>query len=111
MTLRESLGEDVQRIYEQVDALLDKEDGILAFFDGHRVITYGQGFGISASQLEFISVEFERALRNGVGQQPSTLAKKRRTDERTQGVGSRDDLSGDHHRAADHVLQLARKIA
>ncbi len=30
MTLRESLGGDVQRIYEQVNALLDSEDGVMA---------------------------------------------------------------------------------
>ena len=55
MTLRESLGGDVQRIHELVDALLDKEDGILALFDGGRVVSYAQGFGASASQLEFLS--------------------------------------------------------
>ena len=44
MTLRESLGGDVQRIHALVDALLDKEDAILALFDGARVvITRGHG--------------------------------------------------------------------
>lgn len=70
MTLRESLGDDVQRIHEQVDALLDREDGILALFDGGRVVSYAQGFGVSASQLELLSVELERALRNVVGDRP-----------------------------------------
>ena len=44
MTLRESLGGDVKRLYEQVDALLDSED----------------------------SVELERAVRNVVGREPAT---------------------------------------
>jgi hypothetical protein len=70
MTLRESLGDDVRRIHEHVDALLDREDGILALFDGDRVVTYAHGFGVSASQLEFISVDLERGLRNAVGRQP-----------------------------------------
>ena len=40
MTLRESLGGDVRRIHELVDALLDREDGILALFDGARVVSF-----------------------------------------------------------------------
>ena len=51
MTLRESLGGDVQRVHDLVDALLDREDGILALFDGGRVVSFAQGFGVSASQL------------------------------------------------------------
>jgi hypothetical protein len=39
MTLREYLGGDVQRVYEQVDALLDREDGLLMLFDGGRMVT------------------------------------------------------------------------
>jgi hypothetical protein len=67
MTLRESLGGDVRRIYEQLDALLDSEDGVVALFDGGRVVTYAHGFGASASQLEFLGVELERALHTVVG--------------------------------------------
>jgi hypothetical protein len=59
MTLRESLGGDVRRIHELVDALLDREDGILALFDGARVVSVAQGFGVSASQLELLGVELE----------------------------------------------------
>lgn len=69
MTLRESLGGDVQRVYEQVDALLDREDGLLVLFDGARMVTYTQGLGVSPCQLELLSVELERAMRNiGGGQ-------------------------------------------
>jgi hypothetical protein len=111
MTLRQSLGGDVRRIHEQLDALLDKEDGILAFFDGGRVVTYAQGFGISASQLELLCVELERALRNGVGRQPTSSTSKRRNRERNQGVRNRDGVNRDHRGPADRVLRLASKTA
>ena len=111
MTLRESLGGDVQRIHELVDALLDKEDGILALFDGGRVVSYAQGFGVSASQLEFLTVELERALRNVVGAQPATGARKRRNRERHQGARRVDGGDGNCGGAVDGVLRLARQVA
>ena len=111
MTLRESFGGDVERIHEQVDALLDRQDGVLILFDGDRVVTYGEGFGISASQLEFLSVELERALRNGVGQRATQHANKRRNRERNQGVRDSDRIGRDRHDPVGHVLQLASKIA
>ena len=76
MTLRESLGGDVQHIHERVDALLDREDAVLVLFDGGRVVTYAEGFGVSASQLELLGVELERALRNVVGRQAAKAAEK-----------------------------------
>jgi hypothetical protein len=76
MTLRESLGGDAQRIHELVDALLDREDGVLALFDGARVVSFAQGFGVSASQLELLSVELERALRDVIGQRKSEFSNK-----------------------------------
>ena len=45
MTLRESLGGDVQRIHDSVDALLNSDDGLLVLFDGRRMVSYTQGFG------------------------------------------------------------------
>jgi hypothetical protein len=71
MTLRESLDGDGQRIYEQIDALLDGEDGLLVLFDGARMVSYAQGFGVSPCQLELLSVEIERAVRNVVAGQPN----------------------------------------
>ena len=111
MTLRESLGGDVQRIHELVDALLDREDGILALFDGGRVVSFAQGFGVSASQLEFLSVELERALRNVVGTQPTSGTRRRRTHEGNQGAVRSDRVDGHGRGPADDVLQLARKVA
>jgi hypothetical protein len=111
MTLRESLGDDVQRIHELVDALLDKEDGILALFDGGRVVTYANGFGVSASQLEFLGVEVERALRRAVGQQPPNSATRRRNHESNKRSRRADPVDGDSRSAVDNVLRLASKVA
>ena len=111
MTLREALGDDVRRIHEQVDALLDKEDGILALFDGARVVSYAQGFGASASQLELLGVDLERALRNLVGGQPANKQKKGRNHERTQGPRRGDGRDGGDRNPADGVLRLASKVA
>jgi hypothetical protein len=111
MTLRESLGGDVQRIHEQVDALLDREDGILALFDGDRVVTYAQGFGVSASQLELLGVELERALRTAVGSPPTNSVTRRSNRERNQRFRRGDRIDGDSRSAVDGVLRLASTTA
>lgn len=110
MTLRQALGGDVRRIYEQVDALLDSEDGILALFDGRRVVSYSHGFGVSASQLEFLGVELERALRSAVGR-PTPNINRRRNHEGIQGPRHRSGVDGYRRNAADDVFQLARRLA
>ena len=95
MTLRKSGGGDAQRIHEQVDELLDGEDGVLVLFDGRRVVTYAEGFGLSASQLELLSVEVERALRRVAGRQPAQRASRRRNrDARGPRAGDRVDGNG-----------------
>jgi hypothetical protein len=111
MTLRESVGPDVHRIYELVDALLDRDDGVLVIFDGDRVCTYANGFDLSASQLELLGVELERALRSAVGRQPSTTKTKRRRHDVDQGDRTGDRVDGDGDAAAGRVLRLASKIA
>jgi hypothetical protein len=63
VTLRQRLGPDVQRIYEQVDDLLDSEDPILILADAHRAIHYARGFGLSACQHELLAVEIDRSIR------------------------------------------------
>ena len=108
MTLRESLGGDVQRIHELVDALLDREDAVLALFDGRRVVSFAQGFGVSASQLELLNVELERTLRNTVGL-PAMPARRNR--DRHQGNRDSDRVNGRVGRPADGVLRLASKVA
>jgi hypothetical protein len=110
MTLRQALGGDVQRIFAQVDALLDREDGILALFDGGRVVSYGHGFGVSASQLELLGVELERALRAAVGQR-TKIRNRRGSDEGTPRSRPRSGIDGCRRTGPDDVFQLARKIA
>jgi hypothetical protein len=39
MTLRGVFGGDVQRIQEQFDDLLDREDGLIVLFDGSRMVS------------------------------------------------------------------------
>ena len=63
MTLRQGLGAGVQRIYEQIDDLLDSEDAIIILADGHRAIHYARGFGLSACHHELLAVQVERAIR------------------------------------------------
>ena len=84
MTIRESLGRDARRVHEQVDALLDREDGLLLLFDGDRMVSYTQGFGVSPDQLELLSVELERAVRTVVDGQPTTNRRDRRNGETSE---------------------------
>jgi hypothetical protein len=64
VTLRQRLGPDVQRIYEQVNRLLDSEDAIIILADGHRAIHYARGFGLSGCQHELLAVQMERSIRS-----------------------------------------------
>jgi hypothetical protein len=111
MTLREMLGDDVRRIHEQVDALLDREDAILALFNGDRVVSYALGFGASASQLEFLSVDLERALNNLVGRRPTNGKGRRRHRDGNQSSRSSAGVNGDGYGPIDRVLRLANKTA
>jgi hypothetical protein len=111
MTLRQTLGADIHRVYEQLEALLDKEDGVVTFFDGERVVTYTQGFALSASQLELLGVELERTLRNGVGRQAAGGANKRRNHEGNQRARDGDRVDRHGGGAVERVFRLARKSA
>ena len=62
MSLRKAFGGDVARIHELVDQLLDSPDGVLVLIDAQRTVSYGEGFGLSACQLELMAIEFERTL-------------------------------------------------
>jgi hypothetical protein len=110
MTLRESLGEDVRRIHELVDALLDREDAILALCDGARVVSFANGFGASASQLELLSVELEYALRSVVGP-PASGENRRRNHARNQRCPRAGSDDRNSRGGVNGVLRLAGKIA
>ena len=89
MTLREFLRGDVQRVYEQVDAVLDSQDGLLVLFDGDRMVSYTQGFGVSPCQLELLSLDLERSVRNVVGGLSTTRRSQRRNREKSFEGGDR----------------------
>jgi hypothetical protein len=63
VTLRRVLGDDVRRVHEQIDDLLDREDGLIVFFDRGRMVSYAPGFGLSGCQIALLTVEIERAVR------------------------------------------------
>jgi hypothetical protein len=92
MTLRKVLDGDVQHVHQQVDTVLDREDGVVVLFDGRRFVSYTQGFGMSGSQLEMLSVEIERSVRNAVG---GGLATTRRGRTHREKGRQRDGRKGD----------------
>ena len=65
MTLREALGSDAAaRVHEQFDQILDNEDGIIVLIGPRHAASYCHGFGLSGCQLEMLSFQIERALRD-----------------------------------------------
>jgi hypothetical protein len=63
VTLRQRLGADERRVHQQLDELLDSEDGIILLADGQRATSYAQGFALSPAQLELLTFDIERAIR------------------------------------------------
>jgi hypothetical protein len=122
MTLRGAFGGDVQRIQKQIDDLLAREDGLIVLFDGSRMVSYSQGFGVSPCQLELLTVEIERAIRNVGGGQPLTNRRNRRNREKAKQGNNRsaggsesvqpgDSLDSHSGRTAGRVLRVASKAA
>ncbi len=86
MTLRQRLGADVQRLYDQLDDMLDSEDAVIVLVDARRITHYARGFGLSACHHELLAVQLEGAIRGltrvdsvhdshqAVAQQPSSRA-------------------------------------
>lgn len=90
MSLRQALGADVCRVRDLLERLLDREDAIVMLIDGERAISYGKGFGLSPSQLEFVTNEIEHMVR-GVAGRPRSRRKGGPRDRpgRPPGGGSR----------------------
>jgi hypothetical protein len=82
MTLREVLGGDEPRVHQQVDDLLDGDSGLIVFFDGDRMVSYVVGFGVSPCQLELLTVEVERCVRDVIGGQLTRTRTNRRSREK-----------------------------
>ena len=62
MTLRDTLGSHAQRVHDQVDKVLDGEDGIIVLIRPRQVTSYCLGFGLSGCQLELLAFQVERAI-------------------------------------------------
>jgi hypothetical protein len=101
MSLREMLGADVDRVHEQVDAMLDSEDAMIVLVDGSRAISYAQGFGTSPDQLELLALEIERAVRSVAGP-PTNYRRDRRN------YGEERENSNDSGRGASVRRDLDR---
>jgi hypothetical protein len=62
VTLRHTLGTHANRVHEQLDAVLDCEDGIIILVSPRQATSYCLGFGLSGCQLELLTIQFERAI-------------------------------------------------
>ena len=67
MTLRQALGGETRHVHELVERILDREDALIVLIDGDRVVSYGEGFGLSPCHLEFVTNDIERIVRTGGG--------------------------------------------
>jgi len=63
MTLRHQLEDDVSRVHDQVNAILDSEDSMIILIDARRAINYVRGFALSPCQLELLANDIERLVR------------------------------------------------
>jgi hypothetical protein len=77
MTLRKVLGDDRRRVHQHADDTLDREDAFIVLFDGDRMVTYAAGFDASPCQLELLTAEIERSVRNVAGGQSTTKQEER----------------------------------
>jgi hypothetical protein len=96
MTLRKVLGDDGRRVHQQVDDTLDRENAFIVLFDGDRMVTYSAGFDASPCQLELLTAEIERSVRNVVG--------GRSTTNRRNG-GNREKAGQDNNRGVGTLLR------
>jgi len=97
MTLRNARGGDVEDVFKEVDDLLDSDDALIVLFDGRRMVSYTHGFAASPSQLELLSVEIERSVRNAVGVKSTTKKRDRRIREESNEIRDRGDRARFHH--------------
>jgi hypothetical protein len=104
VTLRSVLGDDVRRVHEQIDDLLDREDGLIVLFDRGRMVSYAQRFGLSGCQIELLTVEIERAVRDIIEAQPTLNKKKRRNSE----DGNKDNDRGTGPARREHLRRYDR---
>ena len=87
--MRETLGSDAERVHEQVDMVLDNEDGIIILIGPRQTTSYCHGFGLSGCQLELLSFQVDCAI-SALAPAPST---RNRRDVRDKHKTDRDDGS------------------
>jgi hypothetical protein len=63
MTLRDALLDGGRSLHEYLDRVLDSEDGVIVLADERRAISHAAGFALSAAQLEFLTGDVERVIR------------------------------------------------
>ena len=105
MSLRKMLGADADRVHEQVNALLDSEDAMIVLIDGSRAISYAHGFGASPSQLEFLALEIEGAVRSVAGPPINNRRNRRKCREEREN----SDHSGRSASLRRHVGRAGRR--
>lgn len=66
MTLREALHDGGQSLHEYLDRVLDSEHGVIVLADERRAVSHASGFALSAAQLEFLTADVERVIRQRV---------------------------------------------
>jgi hypothetical protein len=115
VTLRQALGGNARRIHELVDELLDREDSLIVLIDGRRAISFAQGFGLSACQLEFVTVEIERQLRTIAGTGRFKRSENSTRSDQFDGPGNsirvRDELESNGFRPHRNVVDRRRADA
>ena len=106
MTLRKALGRDAHRVHELVDQLLDAKDAVIVLVDGRRALSYAEGFGLSACQLELLTIEMERAVRVVAGRGSTDGSEGRTRREKTDDSGSSARI---RQHPGRHGLQVLRR--
>ena len=91
MTLRRVLSGDGRLVHQLVDDLLDRDDDLIVLVDGDRTASYSVGFGASPCQLELLTVEIERVVRDVIGGQLIKTGNSR-TNRENSGRGDARDV-------------------
>ena len=107
MPPRQLLQDDVELLHQQLDDLLDSDDGFIVLVDGGRTISYADGFGLSGSQLEQVAADVDRVIRSVAG--PVQRLNGRKERDRLVDTNRGPTVRRNRRDDARPVLQLAQK--
>jgi hypothetical protein len=107
MSLRQLLQDDVERLRQQLEDVLDAEDGFVIFVDRQRAISYAAGFALSGSQLEQVAADVERVIRSVAG--PARRVNRRKEHDRPVDSAAVPAVHRNRRLGGRSVLQLAQK--